>query len=150
MSSAKLSESLPYALQYAKEIGDDEFEKWVRMELYGYDTHGGMTEADTVPEYRAVVGRWYDYHGRFLDLSDYPDLAMANTDRLRFGVAQLEELAERNELLNITRDDFVRILRDHVGFDAARFCFNSLSIRGVLDVIRNKLVERVWAHLNPN
>ena len=114
----------------------------MRLELYGYSREGGMTEEDVVPEYRAVAGRWIDRFGHILDLSDYPDLAVVNEYRFRFGAAQLEELAARQDMQNITDDACISALRA-VGIEVVRFCFSPIEVRGVLDVIRNKLAEKV-------
>lgn len=141
--TAKLTDSLPRALQFSKRIGDKSLESWIRLELYGYDKEGGMTDDDEVPEYRAVTGRWIDNHDRVLDLSDYPDLSIINMYRFRFGVAKLEELATRQEMQNIADDQFIQLLREHMHVHVIRFCFSPVELRGVLHSIRNRLAELV-------
>lgn len=141
--SARLSESLPRALQFAKRTGNGPLERWCRLELYGYDKDGGMTDADVVPEYRAVTGRWMDRFDRMLDLSHYPDMSIVNEYRFRFGVAKLEELAAKQEMQNIADDQLIGLFREHMGVEVIRFCFSPIEVRGVLDTIRNRLAEMV-------
>jgi hypothetical protein len=69
LHTANLSESLPRALQFAKRVGSTDLERWIRLELYGYNPDGGMTDDDFVPEYRAVTGRWMDRYDNMLDIS---------------------------------------------------------------------------------
>ncbi len=40
----ELSKILPRALHLAQLINDHDLEHWIRMELYGYNTEGGMKE----------------------------------------------------------------------------------------------------------
>ena len=69
-----LSQVLPHALQLAKLIEDRDLEHWIRMELYGYSEEGGMTENDTVPEYRAITGMHMDRYNQALRIDD-PELS---------------------------------------------------------------------------
>ena len=102
-----------------------------------------MTDADVVPEYRAVTGRWMDRFDRMLDLSHYPDMSIVNEYRFRFGVAKLEELAAKQEMQNIADDQLIGLFREHMGVEVIRFCFSPIEVRGVLDTIRNRLAEMV-------
>jgi len=143
--SSKLSESLPRMLRYAINSRIYNLERWVRLELYGYNEHGGMKESDVVPKYRAVAGRWLDKFGLIVDLSHYPDLAEVNEYRFRSEVALLEELAARTEMQNIADDYMTSLFRQHMGIEVVRFCFNPIAVRGTLDVIRNLLAEKYHA-----
>ena len=145
--TAKLSESLPRALQFAKRIGDRELEHWVRLELYGYTKDSGMTEGDTVPAYRAVTGRWLDEFGRILDLSQYPELAIVNEYRFRFSIAKLEELAGKSEVVHLADDHCRNLIRTHMNVEVVQFAFSPVEIRGALDAVRNMLVEKISHHL---
>ena len=141
--SAKLSESLPRALQLAKQIQNQSLEKWIRLELYGYNSDGGMTDADEVPEYRGVTGRWLNAQGQILDFSNYPDLSIINHYRFRFGVARLEQLAEREQMQNVVDDQFILILREQMGISAVCFSFSPVEMRGVIGHMRNLLTEKI-------
>ncbi|HIJ78819.1 MAG: hypothetical protein OEY01_07080 [Desulfobulbaceae bacterium] len=141
---AKLSESLPRALQFSKSIDNKKLERWIRLELYGYNKDGGMTDNDFVPEYRAVTGRWVDQFNQMLDITHYSgDISIVNEYRFRYGVAKLEDLASRHDMQNIADEHFINLLREHMGVEVIRFCFSPVEIRGVLDTIRNKLAEMV-------
>lgn len=138
-----LSRLLPDAIELAKQVDNEELERWCRLELYGYGPQGGMRESDVVPEYRGVTGRWMDEHDRMLDLSNYSDLSIVNHYRLRFGMKKLEELAARDKMQNIADDGARQMLRQYTQFDAVRFCFSPVEIVGVLDVVKNLLAEKI-------
>lgn len=142
-----LSVVLPIALDFAQHIGNREFERWIRLELYGYNEQGGMRDADVVPEYRGVTGRWLDQYGNILDLSDYPDLGMVNTYRLRFGARKLEELAARNQMQSLVDDSCAGLFRKYMQLEIVRFSFSPVEVIGILDTIRNLLAAKVRAHL---
>ncbi len=112
------------------------------MELYGYSEEGGMTEQDTVPEYRAVSGRYMDQYNRMLQIDD-PELGFVNTYRFRYSVRILEDLAQKTDMQNIRDDDIIQILRKHLKVDVFRFCFSPVEINGILDNIRNRLMEKI-------
>jgi hypothetical protein len=138
-----LSETLPRAFRLAQKLGDRDFERWVRCELYGYDDDN-MADGDEVPRYRAVVGRYFNRFGQRLELDD-PKLGFANEDRLRLGVRQLEEYSKKRAILFIANDDMLQIIRENLEFDAVRFGFNPTAVVGVLEAIRGRLMDRVHA-----
>src|SRR5664280_697439 len=85
-----LSKSLQKILCVAQELKDNEFEKWIRLELHGYwNTNSALTEEVVVPEYRTVAGYYTDDYGRQLVISD-PKSGYINETRLRFGVIEME------------------------------------------------------------
>jgi len=133
-----LSEVLPRALQLSKLLGHQDLERWVRLELLGYNQEGGMTEQDIVPEYREITGRYMDSYNRMLQIPS--DL---NGYRFRYGVRQLEELAKKEKMQNIRDEGFIELLRRELNVDVFRFCFSPTEIVGVLDRIRNRLLEKV-------
>jgi hypothetical protein len=137
-----LSQVLPRALQLAQLAGDRDLEHWVRMEMYGYTPDGGMTEQDTVPEYREITGRYLDQYGRMLSIDD-ARLAFVNTYRFRHGVRQLEELANRAEMQNLRDEQFIGLIRETLHVDVHRFSFSPVEVTGVLDRVRNLLLEKV-------
>jgi hypothetical protein len=136
----ELSETLPYALDLAHRIKLDDFEHWVKMELYGYDEHGEMKETDVVPEYREITGRHMDAYNRMLTLDD-TKLDFVNTTRLRFGVGKLEELSKANDMLNIRDEGTVKLIREHFGIEVFRFCFSPVEVTGILNNIKLQLME---------
>lgn len=142
-----LSELLPRTLQLAQTIQNKELEHWVRMELYGYNSDGGMTEGDNVPEYRAIGGRHIDIHDRILHFDD-PKLHIVNVYRIRLGIGQLEELAKKTDMQNIQDPGYLQIIRENLGVDVYRFCFNPVEVVGVLQNIRNRMLEKVSAISN--
>lgn len=137
-----MSQVLPRALQLAQLLGHQQLEHWVRMELYGYTKEGGMTDTDVVPEYREITGRYMDEYNRILQIED-PKLHFINGYRLRFGARQLEELAVKEEMQNLRDEDLIEILRRELNIDVFRFCFSPTEIVGVLDRIRNRLLEKI-------
>lgn len=136
-----LSQVLPYALQLSKLLGHRDLEHWVRLELLGYNQEGGMTEQDVVPEYREITGRYIDSYNRMLQLPS--DLHFVNGYRFRYGVRQLEELAKKEKMQNIRDEESIALLRRELNADVYRFCFSPTEIVGVIDRIRNRLLEKV-------
>ena len=100
-----------------------------------------MTEQDTVPEYREVTGRYMDSYNRMLQVPS--NLDFVNGYRFRYGVRQLEELAKKEKMQNIRDEDCIELLRRELNVDVYRFCFSPTEIVGVLDCIRNHLMEKV-------
>jgi hypothetical protein len=144
LNSLNLSETLPHALDLAHLISDSEFEHWVKMELYGYDEHGGMEETDVVPEYREITGHNRDIHNRMLTVND-PKMNIINSTRLRFGVGKLEELSKAGDMLSIRNEEIVNIMREYLGVEVYRFCFSRVEVVGVLNNIKLKLMEWIRA-----
>jgi hypothetical protein len=136
-----LSQVLPRMLDLAQELHDDDLEHWVRLELYGYDPNGGMLEHEIVPEYRTVVGRYFDQFNREFQSIDQ-DLSFLNAYRIRYGVGKLEELAGRREMQNIRDGNMNDIFKEYLGWEPVRFCFSPVEVAGVLSQIRNRLLER--------
>ena len=136
-----LSQVLPHALQLSQLLNLSDLEHWVKMELLGYTQEGGMTEQDIVPEYREITGRYMDSYNRMLKV--LPEHDFVNGYRFRFGVRQLEELAKKEKMQNIRDEDNIEILRREFNVDVCRFCFSPHEIVGVLDRIRNHLIEKV-------
>ena len=91
-----LSQVLPKTLQLSQLLDLQDLEHWSRMELYGYNQEGGMTEQDIVPEYREVNGRYMDIYDRMLQVPSNIDFV--NGYRFRYGVRQLEELAQKEKI----------------------------------------------------
>jgi hypothetical protein len=139
-----LSQVLPRVLKLAKLINDNKLEHWVRMEINGYDKKVGMTEQDVVPEYREISGKYMDQYNRMLKISN-PNLAFVNTYRFRLGVRQLEELSSKSEMQNIRDETFIDLLKENLKVDVIRFCFSPVEVAGVLDRIRNELMEKLDA-----
>ena len=135
-----LSETLPHALDLAHRINDSEFEHWVKMELYGYDEHGGMKESDVVPEYREITGRHMDAYNRMFTVADR-NMDIINSTRLRFGVGKLEELSKADDMLNIRNEETINMMRKLLGVEVYRFCFSPVEVVGVLNNIKLKLME---------
>jgi hypothetical protein len=140
-SSKELSETLPKALQLAKELGDKDFEKWICCELNGYSPRT-MDAADTVPEYRTIAGRHMDVHGRPLMIQDV-DLSFVNEDRLRFGVRELESYAKKGGTLYLSDPGLISIIKEHLNVDVCRFACSSASIFGILESVRGKLLDHL-------
>jgi len=136
-----LSQVLPRALQLSKLLNLHDLEHWVRMELFGYNQEGGMTEQDVVPDYREITGRYIDNYNQMVQMPS--ELHFVNGYRFRYGVRQLEELSKREKMQNIRDEECIELLRRELNIEVNRFCFSPTEIVGVLDRIRNRLLERV-------
>lgn len=138
-----LSQVLPRALSAARRLGDSEFADWIRLELSGYTSDNpAMTESTVVPEYRSVPGRHFDRAKRLIDIRD-PRLSFLDTDRLRFGVGQLEDLARRSDTICVGDSAGMEIIRDSFDADPYAFCFEPTSVVGVLEAIRTNLLDQL-------
>ena len=142
VSQKDLSETLPQALRLAQRTGNVDFEKWVRLELYGYKGENGMSETDMVPEYRSVTGRYINAYGQTLQFQD-PKMSFINVDRFRVGVRELEGYARKPGMLYLANEDLLELIRTKFGFAAVQFGFNPTAILGILDAIRGRLYDRI-------
>jgi len=83
-----------------------------------------------------------DKYNRMLEIQD-PNLHFVNGYRFRIGVRQLEELARKEKMQNIRDEDIIELLRRELSVDIFRFCFSPIEVVGVLDRIRNRLLEKI-------
>ena len=144
--SAPLPQLLTQALAVAQQHSDATFEHWLRLELFGYfHSNPALKAADKVPGYRTVVGEHSDEFGRPLIISD-PQLGFVNEIRVRWGVAELEELRSRGGHITV-RDPFTAdVIRKHLHVEVSRFSFDSRELTGVLSAIRTQLAEHLARH----
>jgi hypothetical protein len=135
-----LSETLPVALRLAHKIGDKGFERWVRLEISGYNQHQ-MAEGDSVPVYRNVPGRYVNQYNQVAPF--YPDIPALNVYRLWNGVRELERYSKSDAAMTIDDPELMSMIREQLRFDAVRFVSNPAAILSVLDAIRIQLQERL-------
>jgi hypothetical protein len=135
-----VSHILPQLIRLAQRVGNKEIEHWAQMELFGYNRDGGMTESDVVPEYRAVVGQYYDAYGRALQLP--PRWHFLNSNLFRYGVAMLEEWSKKTEMGNIHDPDFIEILEKDLNVKVVRYCFSPLGLVEIVNLIRNHALKK--------
>jgi hypothetical protein len=140
-SSEPVSQVLPQIIRLAKLVGDKSVERWARMELFGYSQDAGMTEDDKVPEYRAVVGQYYDGYDRPLNLPS--NLHFLNHYRFRYGVATLEEWAKKTEMQNIQDPGFIEIFERDLKVKVVRFCFSPLGLVEIVNNVRNHALYKI-------
>ncbi len=146
IDSLPLSVLLPQALEMVRGTTNTAFEKWIRLELYGYDLAGGMKAEDVVPEYREVGGQHRDAHGR--PVSFVSQLGFLNTHRFRFGVKQLEELAAAPDGITIRDSGAAELIRSHLNREVSGFEIHASEVVSVLDRIRNIFREKLSRHLS--
>jgi uncharacterized protein (TIGR02391 family) len=139
----KLSEILPSVLILAKQINNQDLVKWTQLELGSYfNSNSALTEDVTVPEYRTVVGQYFGAYKRPLVFED-PGMQFVNQVRMRNSVAELEKLSEENKMLSIQDPSYLQLIRSNLKVDVQYFSFNSTALAGVLDGIRNALIEKL-------
>jgi AbiTii len=134
------STTLPRALRLAKKVGDDDFARWCRFEINGYNT--GLKDGEFVPEYRSVTGRYQNAYGQLLHISD-PTILYVNQDRPRHGVAELEAFAKKSETLQIYDEQGFALTIKYFNFQPTRFLVDPSAFVGVLGLIKNELFNRV-------
>lgn len=138
-----LSKALSKALVWAEGVRDDALVEWVRLELLGYVTANPlMTDSTVVPEYRAVIGQWFDEYGRGLVLSD-PKLAFINEIRLRMGVAELESYVGVNGVLALPGDRQAEVINEYLKVRVSTFRFSPSGVPTLLAGIRAQLLDRI-------
>jgi hypothetical protein len=145
LSERPLSVSMARARKHAVQLGEAEFDRWLRLELYGYyNTNPALREEDVVPEYRGIGGQLTDEHGNVLVMSD-PKAQFLNEDRLRFGVEELEHLQRKTGQLSYRDPHRAEMIKQHLGVEITRFSFNPTQVAGVLASIRGELQDRLMA-----
>jgi len=138
-----LSESLTELILLAQEIQDAELERWAKLESDGYVEHNpAMRKEDAVPEYRTVAGRYMDYFNRPLVIED-PELHSIQQVRLWHSVAELEGYANAEGWVSLIQPDQIALLKKHLDVDVYKFVFSPVAIKGVLNAIRNQILERL-------
>jgi hypothetical protein len=138
--SKNLSETLPVALRLAQKLGDTDFERWVRFEFNGYNQRD-MTEADSVPEYRNVPGRYVDQYKHMAPY--YEDIPSLCVYRLPLGVRELEQHAASDKEISVHDPELIAMVRKQLGFNAERFVCYPAALLSVLDEIRSHLLGRL-------
>jgi hypothetical protein len=140
-----LGKALQKTLRVAQELKDNEFEKWIRLELHGYwNTNSALTEEVVVPEYRTVAGYYTDDYGRQLVLSD-PKAGFINETRLRFGVIEMEGMIGAKGPLAFRAPQFTEIIRDELGVEVTTFNFSPKAVPPVLEAIRTGLFDSLMS-----
>lgn len=143
ISTAPLSELLPLALKLSIELHEDKLTQWIYLEYEGYlNTNKYLTSEVIVPEYRTVVGNYYDSFNRLIPIMD-PNLRFINEYRLRNGVSELEELAKNKKLTAIQDLDCLSLIYEYLHIKAFCYAFSNTYIHGILTSIRTKLIEEI-------
>jgi len=135
-----VSHVLQHLLRLAQLVGNKHVEHWAQMELFGYDREGGMTKDDVVPEYRAVVGQYYDVFERPLHFP--PEMHFVNSYRFRLGVGMLEELAKGPVSHDMRDPVLIEMLEKEINVKISRFSFATVGLSGVLSMIRNHAIKK--------
>jgi hypothetical protein len=55
----------------------------------------------------------------------------------------LEPLAARSDMINMRDEGFISLVRQDLHMNVHAFCFNPVEVHGVLERIRNRLLEKV-------
>jgi AbiTii len=135
------SHVLQQLLRLAQIVGNAEVEHWVRLELFGYGPEGGMKKGvDIVPEYRAVMGQYYDDYGRALRLPSH--YHFVNSYRFRYGVAMLEEWSKKTEMQSIADSTFTELIEEEFKVKVTQFSFNPVGIVEIVSAIRNRAMDK--------
>ena len=139
----KLSEILPDFNYLAEKLSEKEMKKWGELEYNGYfNSNPIMDEKTEVPEYRTVPGVFKDFSDRPLYIED-PDLAFVNTIRLRQGIAELEDLSEKNGVLEIFDSNLTELIQKYLKVKVHKFTFSSSSVKSILSSVRAKFINNL-------
>jgi hypothetical protein len=138
-SSAPLSELLHSLVILAGDVQNVEVERWAKLELGGYlKDNPAMGQDIVLPEYRNVVGMWYNQYGQGLRFDS--DMHFVNLYRLRNGVAELERLSQTDKFHSIVDPSCAEMFRKADVY-VDHFEFNSRDVAGILSNIRTRLIE---------
>jgi hypothetical protein len=138
-----LSHSLPTALRVSTTIADEKWSSWIKLELMGYFADNPELKPETiVPEYRRIVGLWYDYYGRPLLIND-PRIEIINELRLRHGVTELESIAGTTGPVAFRAVDHSEIIRKELGVEVHVFQCPPGSVKQILTNIKVQLLDRI-------
>ena len=138
-----LSASLPNVLRLAESAGDKHLAFWSRLELLGYrSSNPVMTETTVVPEYRTVVGQWFDAYNRGLIFED-PKIGFINEMRIRLGVVELESFTGATGVIALQVPGPSDLIRQYFGIEGATFRFSPTVIPQVLANIKGQMLERL-------
>ena len=138
-----LSELIAELLILAQETDRPEVAKWARLELGGYFRgNSALTEDVVVPEYRIVVGQYWDRYGRPLVITD-SRLHFVNEYRLRYSVLELEKMESHSGELAIDDPKFTEMIRKQFNVEVHQFRFGPSGISGVLSGIRTTLIDKL-------
>jgi hypothetical protein len=139
--SALLSELLPELVLLGQQTKNSPLVKWASLELGGYfKGNSALTDEVVVPEYRIVVGQYFDRFGRPLVITE-SRWSFINEYRLRYGVVELERMEHHTGLLSIEDPTFTEMLREQLQVEVQQFSFSPTSIAGVFGGIRTRLIE---------
>jgi len=143
-SEEDLTFAMNKALTLALSTENNELVFWLECELCGYleDNQAYMDNPIKVPEYRKVVGFYMDDHNIKLQ-QYYTDLHDFNFYYLREGVSELEKWKHKDTMICIQGTSAFKMLSEKFGVSITKFVYNSSTISGVLQDIRNKLIKEL-------
>jgi hypothetical protein len=141
-SAASVSQLLSASLLLAYELGNTEFEKWVRLELDGYFRgNKALTDDVVVPEYRAVPVRYIDPMGGVIVIRQ-ERLSFLTEYRLRHGAAELEKMMSISSEVLRARDPWSsEFFMENFRVEVDLIEINPLAISGVLSAIKTRLLD---------
>jgi len=132
---------LPIALRLAQQLENEEFEKWIRLELHGYfNSNPVITEDVVVPKYRTVAGQHSDDFGRPIVITN-SELSFVNETRLRFSVAELEQMVSKSEQISTRDPVMTEIIKENLNVVVTIFTFSTKQIPGILSSIKTRLSD---------
>lgn len=140
--SEKLSVILLELIDLAEETNNLEVKKWASLELNGYlESNPSYTTTDSLPEYRTVIGEFYDYYDRPIIINT-DKLNFFNTIKLQQGIVELECAALESDILTVRPAAAFEILRKFK-INAHKFKFNRSAVNSVLFKIRTVFHDKM-------
>jgi hypothetical protein len=141
LSLEPLSKALQTASRIVATTDEEEYKRWLRLELAGYFAGNSALSEDTVvPEYRTVTGQHFDLYGNRLQLES--KLSFVNEMRLREGVEELESLASSRDMVTLHDAKLCELIHANLGVEVHCFRFDAVCLKGVLAAIRAEAEDR--------
>ena len=146
ITTRPVSESLTDLILFAQLIGDSELERWGKLESDGYVVENpAKRQEDAIPDYRVIAGQYRDHWGRPLVIQD-PKLSFVSRDWLNSSVVELEDLAQKAGPLSYSNPRALQLLKQNLGVEVGEFIFSPTALKGILNAIRNRILEHLSRH----
>jgi len=121
----ELSKLLSLSLFLAKQLKDDNMMHWIKLELNCYyDSNAGLGETDIVPEYRTIVGNYFDVYDSILKTTK-SNLRFISEYRIREGIISIENILTHNKgLVTIQALEFIEIIKENLNVEVDKYTFS--------------------------
>ena len=141
-SGEKLSAIAMSAIVVAKRLKNADLESWLKLELNGYLNTNPDFHGETIPEYRTVVGNYFDGLKQRIEIEN-PALAFVNENRLRNGIEELEQFALREKSSQLHDPARFKLIEDSLKVTVRTFVFQHTEVLAILNQLKTQLLTKL-------